>query len=256
MDVDKNNAVFASATKGFRLGGANRSIPQSICGNELKTVYGLDQAPSSFDSDSLWSYEVGSKSRWLDNRVSFNLSAFYVKWTNIQQDVQLSCTYDFEGNFGNATSQGIEMEVKAKVTPNLTMGFFGGTTHATFSEDVPAINAKAGDQLQGVPQWSAALTGEYRFYDEGTVGGFVRGAARWVGASRGSFQSTNPDYDRPSYMTVDASIGANKDAWEFSLFVKNVFNDQTLLQKPYVQFLTEAYRQRPRTIGITLSKAL
>ncbi len=256
MDIDKNNAVFASATKGFRLGGANRAIPQSICGNELKTVYGLDQAPSTFDSDYLWSYEVGSKSRWLDNRVSFNFSAFYVKWSNIQQDVQLNCTYDFEGNFGNATSQGVEMEAKAKITPNLTVGFFGGVTHATFSEDVPAINTKAGDQLQGVPKWNAALTGEYRFYDEGSIGGFVRGAARWVGASRGSFQASNPDYDRPSYMTLDASIGGTKDSWEFSLFVKNLLNDQTMLQKPYVQFLTEAYRQRPRTIGVTLTKAL
>ena len=256
MDIDKNNAVFASATKGFRLGGANRAIPQSICGNELKTVYNLDSAPNSFDSDYLWSYEIGSKSRWLDNRVSFNFSAFYVQWSNIQQDVQLSCTYDFEGNFGNATSHGIEMEVKAKVTPNLTVGFFGGMTHATFSEDVPAINTKAGDQLQGVPKWNAALTGEYRFYDEGSIGGFVRGAARWVGASRGSFQASNPDYDRPSYLTLDASIGGSKDSWEFSLFVKNLMNDQTMLQKPYVQFLTEAYRQRPRTIGITLTKSL
>ncbi len=256
MDIDKNNAVFASATKGFRLGGANRAIPQSICGNELKTVYNLDSAPNSFDSDYLWSYEIGSKSRWLDNRVSFNFSAFYVQWSNIQQDVQLSCTYDFEGNFGNATSHGIEMEAKAKVTPNLTLGFFGGMTHATFSEDVPAINTKAGDQLQGVPKWNAALTGEYRFYDEGSIGGFVRGAARWVGASRGSFQASNPDYDRPSYLTLDASIGGTKDSWEFSLFVKNLMNDQTMLQKPYVQFLTEAYRQRPRTIGITLTKSL
>jgi outer membrane receptor protein involved in Fe transport len=256
FDVDRNNTVFASATKGFRLGGANRAIPLSICGKELHDVYHLDQSPGTFDSDSLWSYEIGNKSRFLDNRVSLNVSAFYVKWNNIQQDVQLACTFDFEGNFGAATSHGVEFEAKAKVTSNFTLGLAGGVTNATFSEDVPAINVLAGAQLQGVPKWNAVLTGDYRFNTEGAISGFIRGAARWVGGSRGSFDPANADYDRSGYMTVDASIGATLDQWELALFVKNLHNDQTVLQKPYVQFLTEAYRQRPRTVGITLSKAL
>lgn len=256
MDVDRNNSVFASATKGFRLGGANREIPLSICGKELNDVYHLTKSPGTFDSDSLWSYEIGNKSRLLDGKLQLNMSAFYVKWNNIQQSVVLNCTFDFEGNFGTATSHGVEFEAKAKVTPNLTVGLSGGVTNASFSEDVPAINVKAGAQLQGVPKWNAALTGEWRFNTEGAIAGFVRGAARWVGGSRGSFDPANADYDRPGYLTADASIGATMDQWELALYVKNLYNDQTILQKPYVQFLTEAYRQRPRTVGLTLTKSL
>jgi hypothetical protein len=139
----------------------------------------------------------------------------------------------------------------------VTLGLSGGVTNASFSEDVAAINVKAGALLQGVPKWNAALTGEWRFNTEGAIAGFVRGAARWVGASRGgSFDPTNPDYDRPGYLSADASIGANIEQWELALYVKNLYNDQAVLQKPFAQFLTEAYRQRPRTVGITLSKAL
>jgi outer membrane receptor protein involved in Fe transport len=77
---------------------------------------------------------------------------------------------------------------------------------------------------------------------------------RWVGSSHGSFDPGNSDYVRPSYKTVDASIGASfSNNWEVSLFAKNLLNDQTVLQQPYVQFLTEAYRQRPRTIGVNVS---
>ncbi len=255
-DAAPTHTLFASATEGFRLGGANREIPLSICGQELSDVYHLTQSPGTFDSDSLWSYEVGSKSRFFDNRLSLNASAFVVKWKNIQQDIQLACTFDFEGNFGRATSRGVEIEARARPMPNLDVGLFGGVTHATFDEDVPSINVSSGAELLGVPKWNAALTGEYRILTGSRLNVYVRGAARWVGASRGSYSPDNPDRSRPSYKTVDASIGATFASWDVSLFAKNLLNDQTILQRPFVQFLTEAYRQRPRTIGLMVSRKL
>ena len=66
------HTLFASATEGFRLGGANREIPLSICGQELNDVYHLTQSPGTFDSDSLWSYEIGNKSRFFDNRLPYH----------------------------------------------------------------------------------------------------------------------------------------------------------------------------------------
>jgi outer membrane receptor protein involved in Fe transport len=255
-DVDPANTLFASAAEGFRLGGANREIPLSICGDELLNVYHLTQSPGTFDSDSLWSYELGNKSRFFDNKLSLNASAFMVKWKDIQQDIQLSCTFDFEGNFGRATSKGFEIEAQARVTPDVLLGLFGGITKATFDEAVPSINVDAGADLIGVPKWNAAFTGEWRFFTDGNVSGYLRGAARWVGSSRGSYDVNNPDYSRPSYKTFDASIGATFKAWDVSLYAKNLSNDQTILQRPYVQFLTEALRQRPRTIGVLLSYKL
>ncbi|HEX3061186.1 MAG TPA: hypothetical protein VHP55_00895, partial [Usitatibacter sp.] len=83
-----------------------------------------------------------------------------------------------------------------------------------------------------------------------------RGAVRWVGSSRGSFDPGNPDYSRSSYKIVDASVGADIDSWEVSLFAKNLLNDQTIIQRPFVQFLTEALRPRPRTIGLMISRKL
>lgn len=255
-DVAPGNTLFATAAEGFRLGGANRAIPLSICGAELANVYHLNASPGTFDSDSLWSYEIGDKSTFFDNRVYLSAAAFWVKWKNIQQDIQLNCTFDFEGNFGRATSKGLELEGRMRPTNDLTFTFFGGITHATFDDAVPSINVDAGAQLQGVPRWNGAVTGEYRFWDATSMSAFVRGAVRWVGSSRGSFDPNNPDYSRPSYKIVDASIGADVGRWEASLYVKNLLNDQTIIQRPFVQFLTEALRPRPRTIGILVSLKL
>ncbi|HEY2629731.1 MAG TPA: TonB-dependent receptor, partial [Usitatibacter sp.] len=220
---------------------------------ELLNVYHLTQSPGTFDSDSLWSYELGGKSTFMDNKVYVAASAFMIKWKNIQQDVQLACTFDFEGNFGKATSKGFELEVHARPTAELTLGLFGGTTRATFDEDVPSINVTAGQELLGVPKWNAAINGEYRFYNSGATSAFFRAAIRWVGPSKGSFDPTNPDYERSSYHTLDASVGADFDRWTVSLFGKNLTNDQTILQRPLVQFLTEALRQRPLTVGLMVS---
>jgi iron complex outermembrane receptor protein len=255
-DVAPGSTLFATAAEGFRLGGANREIPLSLCGDELLNVYHLTQSPGTFASDSLWSYELGGKSTFLNNTLYVSASAFMIKWKDIQQDVQLACTFDFEGNFGKATSKGFELEMHARPTADLTLGLFGGTTRATFDEDVPSINVTAGQELLGVPKWNAAVNGEYRFYNSGSNSGFVRAAVRWVGPSKGSFDPSNPDYSRPSYTTIDASVGADIDSWEVSLFGKNLANDQTILQRPLVQFLTEAYRQRPRTIGLMISRKL
>jgi len=121
---------------------------------------------------------------------------------------------------------------------------------------VPSINVTSGAELIGVPKYNGAINAEYRFLGRGTTSPFVRAAMRWVGPSRGSYDPGNPDYSRPGYHIVDASIGLDVDSWQVSLYAKNLLNDQTVIQRPFVQFLTEALRPRPRTIGLFVSRKL
>lgn len=257
--VDTNNTLYATAAQGFRLGGQNRAIPDgpgSVCAPDLANL-GLQKAPLSFDSDKLWSYEVGSKSRLLGNRLSVNLAAFYIDWNKLQQDIQLpGCGFDYETNVGKAKSYGFEVEIKGKPTANITLGFSGGYTNATLESDVPSLGAKSGDPIQGVPKYNASLTGQYNFNITEDTYGFARAAVHWVGSSHGSLVRTDPDYVRPSYNTVDASVGATFGTWEVSLFAKNLLNNDKVIQKPNVQFVSEGYRLRPLTVGLSLSGKL
>ncbi len=251
--VDPTNTVYASATQGFRLGGQNRAVPASVCASDFANL-GITEAPTSFDSDKLWSYEVGSKSRLLGNRMSLNLAAFYVDWNRLQQDIPLpGCGFDYETNVGKAKSYGVEIETKFKPTSSLVFGFAGGYTKATLSSDVPTLGALAGDPIQGVPKYNASLTAQYNFSFNDDTYGFARAASHWIGASHGSLIRTDPDYQRPSYNTVDASFGASRGDWELALFAKNLFDTDKVIQTPNVQSINEGYRVRPRTIGITLS---
>ncbi|HXA47006.1 MAG TPA: TonB-dependent receptor, partial [Burkholderiaceae bacterium] len=254
-EVDPTNTLYVSAAEGFRIGGTNFPIPVGNCGTA---------SPAGFGADSLWSYEIGDKSRFFGNRMSINTSAFYVNWKNLQQLISLPCGFNYTTNVGNASSYGAELELKAKPISNVTIGLAAGLTHATLTNSDGAAagttGAVDGANVPGVPKFNVALTGQYNFNVNGDTYGFVRGASHWTGKSYGGFDpspSNDPDYMRPSYNTIDASTGLIWDKWELSLFVKNVLNNDLVIQHPVVQTTTnEAYRIAPRTIGISLSGKL
>jgi outer membrane receptor protein involved in Fe transport len=89
--------VYATVSKGFRLGGVNRPIPvaratngnavlrASKCGLQERLVGaapgGCDpnvllQAPTRFPSDSVWSYEPGEKSALMHRRLTLDVSVY------------------------------------------------------------------------------------------------------------------------------------------------------------------------------------
>ena len=94
------------------------------------------QAPPTFASDSLWSYEVGTKNSLADSRVVFNASAYYVDWKNIQQNVGLACGFQYAANLGRAKSTGVDVQVQGKVADALLLGAAFGYTDAHYTQAV------------------------------------------------------------------------------------------------------------------------
>ena len=261
-DVSPTTALYANVAEGFRLGGANRPIPLSIAGNvsDLANL-GLTAAPASFAPDSLWSYELGSKSRLAGGKVTLDLAVYHIDWKNIQQDIYLpTAGFDFETNVGKATSDGVEFDLKARLASDFTLSAGGGYSHAVFAEDVPwlgtdsngNLNVRKGDPVQGVPRYSLHLGGEYRFA-VASVDSILRLNGQWTGDSHGSVVRSNPDYQRPGYFTADTSWQLSFEKFDLNFFVKNLTNNHTVLQQPNIQSVAEAFYLRPRTIGATIS---
>lgn len=251
------HTLYATVAKGFRLGGSNVFVPPTTCGPDL-AANGITNAPTTYSPDSLWNYELGSKSRFLNNRLSLNASAFYVKWKNIQQGVYLpTCAYTYNANAGDAVSKGLEIEIKAKPLPGLTLGASGGYVKAELSNDKGLENgivgAVAGAPIQGVPKYNAAVTAQYNFSVFGDKSAFVLAGVQWVGASRGSLDPDSTDYARPSYHTADVSAGMAFDRYKVSVFVKNALDTDTIIQRPQVASIVQGYRVAPRSIGMSLA---
>jgi iron complex outermembrane recepter protein len=157
---DPDSLYYVSAAKGFRPGGINTALPAPC-------TVGLPPEPTTFASDSLWQYEIGSKDTLLERRLQVSASLYYIKWKNIQQFVYLTCGLGFDYNLGELTGKGGDIEIDWRATPDLTMGFMAAYTDSAFDGPIalhgPGITyplVSNGDHLLGSP-WNADLNAEY-----------------------------------------------------------------------------------------------
>jgi iron complex outermembrane recepter protein len=135
----REDLVYASAAKGYRVGGVNADVG-NICGTDLATLGlpvspdGMRHVPNSFSSDSLWSYEIGSKNTLLGRRLQINSSLFLIDWKNIQQNVYLpSCGEQFTANLGQVQSRGGDIDVLFRPIDTLTLELAVAYTDARFT---------------------------------------------------------------------------------------------------------------------------
>jgi iron complex outermembrane recepter protein len=247
-------SVYANAAKGYRLGGYIQPIQTTVglCVADLQAL-GLKNPGFSYGSDSLWSYEAGAKSSLLDNRLSVNAAAYYIDWKNVQQTFDLSCGSPYTANFGSAVSYGGELEVRAKPTPGLTLGFNAGTTHATLTQVQPDVGASVGQRLLNTPSWTAAVNGEYAWFPAPQWRAFVRSDYAWVGPSHGTYEVAAVNYDNPSYGLLNASLGFDAGRYELSVYASNLLDNHTIIQHVSIEETVSAYAPRPLTLGLHLT---
>ena len=239
-DLDPSTTTYATVSKGFRLGGPNRPLP-SFC----------PSTPASYDADSLWNYEAGVKSRQLADKLSIAADVFYIDWKNIQVDINLPCTFDYYTNAGSAKSYGSELELRYKPSSRVTLAISGGYTHSTFSQNVVPLGITAGQDVPGVPRWGTKLSGRYNIPLGPDRTGFVAADWDYVSASHGTVGTGDPDYNRPAYGVLGMSGGTSYRDWRFSLFARNILNDQKIIQRPNLQTVNRGYTIMPRTLGVS-----
>jgi iron complex outermembrane receptor protein len=246
---------FATASKGFRVGGTNEIIANTPqCLAELADL-GLSEGPAAFDSDSLWNYEAGLKTSFLNNRVTVNGSIYHIDWSDIQTTKILDCGYSFRENAGDATSQGAELEVMMRPVEGLFVSVGGSYTDATLSGDVPNLGGSKGDRVPYVPSVSLNAMMQYEFPMPGDTKGFVNFGVGRVGSSRTAFDQ-DAGFRQPGYSIGNLRFGVQRGHWETALFVDNVWDERaTLLILPNALRYppgTETTRNRPRTIGLSI----
>jgi outer membrane receptor protein involved in Fe transport len=249
-DLSDDVTTYATIGKGVRLGGINSPVPASACASDL-AAFGLQAAPVGYQPDSLWNYELGAKGRFFDHQVSVSAAAYDIKWDQIQIDVPLkTCGFDYTANVGRAESYGLEVEARWRVGSALTVGASGQYNHDTFTQGIEGLGIAKGDPVPGAPKWSLNLDADYERDLTDKLTGFIRANWQFTGPSHGTFVQTNPDYQRPAYNLAGASIGVTYATWDVSLFAKNLFDTEKVIQRPSDNYAPEGYTPTPRIIGI------
>jgi outer membrane receptor protein involved in Fe transport len=265
-DLTSADTIYGSASKGFRNGGPTGPIPYGgqgggVCGSNLAT-YGLNSGPTKFDSDSLWTYELGTKNRLDGNRLTINAAVYATTWSNIQQSLYLpTCGYYFTANVGDARIYGSELEINYRPIAPLTIALSGGAEHAYISSAANSSEASVGSWLIDVPEYTYTTSASYS--QPLQTGSNLMGRIDYTysGSSYGSYQpldylnnpaTANPNYHNPGYGVLNASFGFVGHAYELTAYAKNLGNDRKIIQQPEVNTVFEAYTVHPRTVGLTL----
>jgi iron complex outermembrane recepter protein len=272
--LDDDNMLYASAAKGFRPAGASVRVP-SICQGDLETfgyvdAQGHSTQPLTYGSDSVWSYELGSKNRLLDGRLVLDGSVYWINWKQIQTDVFLpDCAYDFVANLADATSRGFDFGFQALLMRNLTLSGTLAYNDATFNTDAKSPSGvviyRQGEGIPGAAApWTASLSGEYDFHLFTSRDFYLRADYTRTSQERptGAMVAGTPQYDplllpNAAYGMLNARLGMRFAGVDVSLFANNLTNAAPLIGLAHsTVYDTQdwtAEALRPRTYGITLT---
>ena len=147
---------YASWSKGFKSGGFGASTVAST-------------PTPRYDPEKLTSYELGAKTSWFNNKLTFNVAGFYSEYRNIQLTVQstdpvTNANIRTTRNAGGSNIKGFELEVAARPARGLNLNLGVGYVDAKFDElAASAIGSgfKLGDRVPQIPDWSINAGASY-----------------------------------------------------------------------------------------------
>jgi outer membrane receptor protein involved in Fe transport len=236
------------------------------CTSDLAKL-GRTDVPHTFNSDNVWSYELGDKASLLGGRLRFDASLFWIDWSGIQQQVLLpDCGYYYTANLGSAVSRGFDIEAAYVLVPGLTLSGNAGLTDARFTSTVTQsgnILAKAGDSLS-TPEWTATAALEKGFSLPQDADGYARIDEEFAGpyyrtGSSDTFSYNPYTRDAPATNFVSLRAGVRRSGWDASLFIDNALNSRTSLYRYEDVYGAPGLRDtypRPLTVGFTLIKKI
>ena len=254
-DMSDDVNFYASAAKGFRIGGVNGQISPTLCGDELDRV-GLDpDSLRTYDSDDLWSYEVGVKSTLANNTVSLNAAAFFIDWQDALQVQRLACGFQVDANIGDVESTGFEVELSAAPIDGLTIDLGVGYTSTEVVSPAGSgfPSYEKGKELHGIPDWTATGSVQYVFPAFSAWDVRLRADGNYYGDST-SFNNGTV-VDRDSWSALNLRAGLLNESWDLTLFADNVTDERANLADnrsiaAEMPGRPRIVTNRPRTIGV------
>ncbi len=259
--ITRDDMVYATVSKGYRIGGATPPLPIPACGPL--------PFPTQYNSDSVISYEAGSKDRFLDRKLSLSGSVYYVTWKNSIQAIYVQqCGIQYTANTGGVISQGFDLQGQWQITPafdvELSVGYTDSHHTSTVADKSTGSNLVGkGDVLEG-PPWTVTLGAQYDFtlYDRA---GYVRADYEYNSQRTKPIAAEDPvataSFDpglvpNPATTQVSARAGMNFGKMDLALFVENLFDAHPQLDLQHEDSgtaLFEAATFRPRTVGLSIN---
>ena len=250
---------YVLASEGFRRGHPNAFAGRSVIDPTDPTII-----PAAAEADTLWNYEIGAKTRWLNGALQINAALYYIDWGPMQVNLVRGDTRPFVGNAGKSTSKGIELELQVRPVRGLELGANVTVQRARISSLSPQDSLLSGAvlgarlaspefQIYTYAQKDFALTDRSSLFvraDLQHVGGYPNGFPNRPGTTQPSLTFFNV----PAYDNLNLSAGWNTKKLGITVYGENVTNNDTPI---FINASTSSTNRfvtlRPRTIGVRVN---
>jgi len=242
--------LYVSAGKGFKSGGFNaRPL------NDASEV-------TEYQPETLWTYEGGVKTAWLDRRLILNLAGYFSEYKNIQVTVNQT-PRNFVANAAAGEVKGVELEAQAKPAAawdfNLGVGYMDAE-YTSVGQGLAAgqvLPITLATHFVKAPKWTANAGVQYT-HELGS-------GARLVARADWSHYSTvyndvanDPDLTQGAYDLFSARLAYTSadGKWQAAVFGSNLSDERYMVSgNASAGFgLKEASFGRPREWGVSLSR--
>lgn len=255
--LNENTNIYGSIAKGNKPGGFNSVPPESEFFNPQDFAE-FTRDFATFEEESIWSYEVGVKGQDGTGRLNYNLSAYYIDWSDQQLTQSQPYTTASSGgrsgttfpavvNAGASEIFGFEAELIGSVDRfDYSLGYSYSNAELTdfYDEnaeelfdtdgiasgqpgDVDGLNGQlAGNKLPQTPAHQINASGTYTIPISDTTDWFAR--ADYNYESKRFVQVFNLSHTGDSHM-LNLRTGIDRGNWSLSAFYNNVLGDNTPL---------------------------
>jgi len=232
--------LYASITRGYKTGGFN-------------TTFTRDE-DRSFKPEYSWNYEVGSKWRFLENRIRAELCFFFIDWRN-QQVYQLipGVIGQVMKNAGHSQSKGIELSLQGNLWKGFSLQANGGITHAVFLDYAQSATVNySGNYIPCVPAQTLGLAANYRIPFQTKLTDNLSFNLQYTGTGK-MYWAENNQVIQPYFGLLNGKISAAKGNATVSLWAKNITNTEYIAYAFAMGAQQYAQKGKPFTAGISVN---
>ncbi len=249
--IDDASMVYGLYNVGYRSGGFNGRVDS------------VETAVTPYDPETVDNFELGYRSEWMDRRVVFNATAFYMDYQDKQEEIQQPSATSGTGqvtrvvNAATATIKGAEFELMYLAANGLTLRANLGYLDAGYDQfmvntgttENPNLVDFSNLDFRRAPKWTAGL-GINQEWDLTNGSLMLQAGWRFLDSHEVDF-ANKPELHNKAQHLVDASVTYNLDEWYFSLFGRNLLEeDGYQIGFDVAGLWSYAAPRAPRTFGL------
>ncbi len=242
--ANENTNLYFNISRGFRTGG----LTPLAADPSQPPLYAYKPEYST-------NLEIGLKETFLDNKIRFNVAAFFIRATDVQvPTLVLPEAITVTRNAGELESKGFEVEISTTPIPNFQIDYNFGYTNAKYTtlklpEDGAEVDYKGNRQLF-TPDITSMLAAQYNWNlsTSQNIKLILRG--EWMYLGDQYFDLTNT-IKQSGYSLLNARVGVTAKGWELFFWGRNLGDTRYI---SYAYDFGAAHLGDPRNYGITLRK--